>query len=131
MVAFGFKAIAPESDHALSKLSIETPKGNQFQMLIQTKPILHLYAGKPKRYACMYMYGTSPRLQINDKISMVSDIPFAVEMTNKNWRLEDHPIRAELRANKEMNMGLIMDIKRELQKINWVHFNYIQSAREI
>jgi len=129
LIAFGFKSITPNNHHPTERMHYLLPEGDQFQKLLQHKPILHLYAGKPKRYGCKY--GTAPRLQINDKISNIRDIPLAVHLTNKNWRLEGHPIRAELRADKEMNMGLIMDIKRELQKINWVHFNYIQSAKEI
>ena len=127
LVAFGFKSIAPESNLSdVPKVKIDLPEGERFQKLIQSRPILYLYVGKPNSRSC---FSGSSRLQINDKISSEKDIHLAVFQTNKNWLYDNHPIRAELRADKNLTMGFIMDIKRELQKINWVHFNYIQAKK--
>ena len=132
VIAFGFKNFISSNQYP-KKIKIDLPKGDQFQRLLKHKPILHLYAGKPIRNFRGHYYGISPQFQINDKVSNIVDIPIAIHYINNSWLYafdEENPIRAELRADRAQTMGLINDIKRGLRKINWVHFNYIQSKKQ-
>ena len=129
LIALGFKGIPTKDKFSNGEVSISLPKGEQFQRLLDHKPVLHLSIGKPTvRLGC----GNAPLLQINDKISTIREIPLAIKHTNKSWLYaldEKNPIRAELRSDCDVTMGIIGDVKRELQKTNWVHFNYIQAKK--
>lgn len=101
LIAFGFKSIAPNEHQAnYERINIELPRGERFQKLINTKPLLHLYVGFPKNLYRSHYYGT--RFQINDKIAGVNDISYAAILTNDKWFLgnEKCPIRAEIHADK-------------------------------
>jgi biopolymer transport protein ExbD len=62
-------------------------------------------------------YGTEPRIQLNDMISEISDIITFVEL-ERNARPEaDRPdITTAIKADKQVRMGMVSDIKQELRK---------------
>jgi biopolymer transport protein ExbD len=61
-------------------------------------------------------YGTESRIQLNDQISEVKDIPLFVE-EEVSARVEaDRPfVTFSIKADKDTKMGLVSDIKQELR----------------
>ena len=70
----------------------------------------------PKATETMKKYGTESRIQLNDQISEVKDIPLFVE-EEVSARVEaDRPfVTFSIKADKDTKMGLVSDIKQELR----------------
>ena len=74
-------------------------------------------------------YGTDTRIQLNDQIAELSDIPVFVE-SEKAARVEaDRPlITTAIKADKDTKMGMVSDIKQELR--NCGAFKIFYTARK-
>ena len=70
-------------------------------------------------------YGDQPKIQLNDKFSVVSDVGAYVlaERATKREELQN-VLTTALKVDGETNMGLISDIKQELRKVNALKINY-------
>ena len=70
-------------------------------------------------------YGDQPRIQLNDKFSVVSDVGAYIlaERATKREELQN-VLTTSLKVDGETNMGLITDIKQELRKVNALKINY-------
>ncbi|MCO6161994.1 biopolymer transporter ExbD [Flavobacterium sp. NRK F7] len=123
MLLFFFMTATTMKD---SDLMIENrlPKADQTAKLHKKNYIMYIYAGKPKsNYASKL--GGSDRIQLNDKISSVSDIRSFVITERAERNSEDEKyLTASLKVDKEVRMGLIQDIKTELRKVEQLKVNY-------
>ena len=123
MLLFFFMTATTMKD---SDLMIENrlPKADQTAKLHKKNYIMYIYVGKPKaNYA--NKLGGSDRIQLNDKISSVSDIRSFVITERAERNSEDEKyLTASLKVDKEVRMGLIQDIKTELRKVEQLKVNY-------
>ena len=63
--------------------------------------------------------------KLNDKFSVVSDIPAFIYAERESKREELRPfLTTALKVDKETNMGIVGDIKQELRKVNDLKINY-------
>lgn len=100
------------------------PFADQITKLEKKDRIMYIYAGKPsERYA--QKYGSSPRVQLNDKFASTSDIKAFVlaERAARNPELEKMLITS-LKVDEDVKMGLVTEIKQELRKIEALKINY-------
>lgn len=100
------------------------PYADQITKLEKKDRIMYIYAGKPsERYA--QKYGSSPRIQLNDKFSDVSDIKAFVlaERAARNPELEKL-LTTSLKIDQDVKMGLVSEIKQELRKVEALKINY-------
>jgi biopolymer transport protein ExbD len=100
------------------------PQADQIEKLEKKYPISYIYAGRPgKGYE---KFGTEARLQLNDKFADISDIrPFinAERAAITREELVDF-LTISLKVDKEANMGIVGDIKKELRESNALKINY-------
>ena len=92
------------------------PAADQVQKLDKKDRVIYIYAGKPSsRY--QDKYGDQPRIQLNDKFATVADVGAYVlaERAAKREELQN-VLTTALKVDGETKMGLISDIKQELQK---------------
>lgn len=100
------------------------PYADQITKLEKKDRIMYIYAGKPsERYA--QKYGSSPRVQLNDKFANVSDIKAFVlaERAARNPELEKL-LTTSLKIDEDVKMGLVTEIKQELRKVEALKINY-------
>ena len=99
------------------------PQADQVEKLEKKYPISYIYAGKPsKAYA---KYGTEARLQLNDKLAEISEIQAFINAERAAIREELVPkLTVSLKVDKEANMGIVSDIKKELRKASAFRINY-------
>lgn len=100
------------------------PYADQITKLEKKDRIMYVYAGKPsERYA--QKYGSSPRIQLNDKFSDISDIKAFVlaERAARNPELEKL-LTTSLKIDQDVKMGLVSEIKQELRKVEALKINY-------
>lgn len=102
----------------------DMPQADQVEKLENKNLVMYIYAGKPSgRYQSTY--GTSARIQLNDKFATVNDVgPFILhEKESANPGLRAQMITG-LKIDKETNMSLVSDIQEELRKIEAYRINY-------
>ena len=123
MLLFFFMVATVMRDNTLM-VTNKLPAADQVQKLDKKDRVIYIYAGKPSaRYE--FKYGDQPKIQLNDKFSVVSDVGAYVlaERATKREELQN-VLTTALKVDGETNMGLISDIKQELRKVNALKINY-------
>jgi biopolymer transport protein ExbD len=123
MLLFFFMVATVMRDNTLM-VTNKLPAADQVQKLDKKDRVIYIYAGKPSsRY--QNKYGDQPKIQLNDKFSVVSDVGAYVlaERATKREELQN-VLTTALKVDGETNMGLISDIKQELRKVNALKINY-------
>ena len=89
---------------------------------------MYIYAGEPSpRYQSTY--GTEPVIQLNDRISQVSEIQNFIFEERAAKREELIPfLTTALKVDGDTNMGLVSDVKQELRKANALKINYVTKS---
>ena len=129
MLLFFFMVVTVLRDSEL-KLIVNTPEASELTKL-ERKSLVHtIYIGKPvKKY--QEMYGTRPRIQLNDKISNENQIPlFIEEHKRKVPEKQRGGITTSLRIDGQVTMGVVTDVKLALRKTGQLKVNYSAGQRQ-
>ena len=106
------------------------PAADQVQKLDKKDRVIYIYAGKPSsRY--IDTYGTSAKIQLNDKFGTVEEVGAFVlaERAAKRQELQN-VLTTALKVDSDTKMGIISDIKQELRKVNALKLNYTTRVGE-
>ncbi|WP_027137817.1 ExbD/TolR family protein [Gaetbulibacter saemankumensis] len=99
------------------------PFADQVEKLDKKDLVMYIYAGKPSEN--YKQYGTTTKIQLNDKFADVSEIAAFIAAERASKREELVPfLTTALKVDSEANMGIIMDVKQELRKVNALKINY-------
>jgi len=97
---------------------------------LENKSWVHtIYVGEPVK-KLQGKFGTAPRIQLNDKLAIADDIPIFIQ--NERAKVSEKEVGllwTSIKADKEVKMGIITDIKQELRKINQRKVNYSSTPR--
>lgn len=128
MLLFFFMMVTVLRDSDL-KLKVNTPEATQLTKLEEKSLVNYIYVGSPtKQY--VEVYGTSPRIQLGDKISTVEDIPLFLEQHKvKLPEAKRSRITSSLRVDGEVTMGIVQDVKTKLRKSGQLKINYSAGKR--
>ena len=97
-------------------VKIIPPQGSEVTKLEKKSLVSYINVGVPTPDQ-QKKYGTEPRIQLNDQISEVSDIIAFVEQEREQRPEADRPlITTAIKADKQVRMGMVTDIKQELRK---------------
>lgn len=113
------------------KVSITTPKGTELQKLERKDLVTYIYVGKPTQ---MYqsVVGTEPRIQLNDAFSRLEDIqPFVVQEREAINEAERALLTVSIKADQDVKMGLVTDVKQELRRAQSYKINYSAQPGEV
>ena len=123
MLLFFFMVVTVLRDAEL-KINVVTPQATELNKLEEKSLVHYIYIGKPKdKYK--ELYGTSPRMQLGDKISNLSDIPLFLEQHRITVPEQKRPrIITSLRVDGDVTMGIVTDVKTQLRKSNQLKVNY-------
>jgi len=123
MLLFFFMVATVMKDNDL-KIQNNLPKADQVTKLEKKDRVMFIFAGKPhEKY--QKQYGQGARIQLNDRLSSVSDIKnfILAERASRNPELEK-VLTTSLKVDKEAKMGLVGEIKQELRKMDALKINY-------
>ncbi|MEL7160446.1 MAG: biopolymer transporter ExbD [Bacteroidota bacterium] len=128
MLLFFFMMVTVLRDSSLM-VEVNTPEATELTKLEEKSLVNYLYIGRPtKQY--QEIYGTSPRIQLGDKISTVEDIPLFLEQHKvKLPEAKRSRITSSLRVDGEVTMGIVQDVKTKLRKSNQLKVNYSAGKR--
>ena len=129
MLLFFFMVTTVLRDAEL-KVAVQVPQATELTKLEQKSLVHYLYVGKPtKKYQALY--GTSPTLQLGDKISSMNDIPlFIGKHKIKVSEAQHGRITSSLRVDGDVTMGIVQDVKTKLRKSNQLRVNYSAKPRQ-
>lgn len=102
----------------------DLPSADQVEKLENKNLVMYIYAGTPSaRYQSRY--GTSPRIQLNDKFGSVNDVkPFILNERNSKSPTLRNRLTTSLKIDKETNMSLVSDINYQLRRAEAYRINY-------
>ena len=107
------------------------PYADQVQKLEKKQLISNIFVGIPlERY--QKKFGKEPRIQLNDKFATINDIqPFI--LAERNARREElRPLMiTSIKADKDVSMGIITDIKEKLREVNALKINYAAKKGDV
>ncbi len=111
------------------KVKVQVPQATELEKLEQKSLVHFIYIGRPmERY--QNIYGTAPRIQLDDAFKRVEDIPLFVEnhkqTVQPNLRAR---IATSLRVDGDITMGIVQDVKTQLRKIGQLKLNYAARRR--
>ncbi len=127
MLLFFFMVITTMRESTLF-VKISVPQASEVSKLEKKSLVSYINVGVPIPDQ-QSKYGTEPRIQLNDQIAEVSDIPTFVELEKEARDEADRPfITTAIKADQEVKMGLVSDIKQELR--NSGAFKIFYTARK-
>jgi biopolymer transport protein ExbD len=107
----------------------DLPRATEIKKLEKKSLVSYIYVGKP-RPQYQAMYGTEPRIQLNDAFATVSDIrEYIIAEREQRDEAEIPFMTTSLKVHQATQMGIVTDIKQELRKASALKINY--SARRI
>lgn len=123
MLLFFFMTVTTMKDSSLL-VENQLPNANQIKKLEKKDRVIYIYVGKPTR-EYVNVFGEEPKIQLNDKFANVDEVGSYIlgERAKKPQELQN-VLTTALKVDRNANMGLIMDIKQELRKVNALKVNY-------
>ncbi len=86
--------------------------------------VSNIYIGRPKA-EFVGMYGSEPRIQLNDKFATLNDITSFVIAEQEARSEEDrNSITNNLKVDMDTKMGIVTDLKQELRRANSLRVSY-------
>ena len=111
------------------KVSSQLPGATEVKKLEKKSLVSYIYIGEPKSQY-QGMYGTEPRIQLNDSFAKVEDIRDYIVTERQQLDESDRPkMTTSLKVDEDTKMGIVTDVKQALRKASALKINY--SAREV
>jgi biopolymer transport protein ExbD len=106
------------------KVKVQVPQATELEKLEQKTLVHYIYIGRPmERFQSIY--GTAPRIQLDDSFKTVDEIPLFVENHKQTVQAGLRPrVTSSLRVDGEITMGIVQDVKDKLRKIGQLKVNY-------
>lgn len=127
MLLFFFMVVTVLRD-ADQLVRVVAPTASELSKLEKKSLVNHLYVGVPEaKYQSVY--GTSPRLQLGDKIARPEDIPLFIQNHRQGIPEKMHgQITSSIKGDRDVTMGIFQDVKTNLRKSGQLRVQY--SARQ-
>jgi biopolymer transport protein ExbD len=105
------------------------PKADQTNKLDKKELVFSIYIGKPHP---KYNLGSGERIQLDDKVADVSEIPdyVAKQRASRDPALEN-ALMAALKVDKTSKMGLVSEVKKKLRESGQYKVNYVTNKGSV
>jgi biopolymer transport protein ExbD len=91
------------------------PQARELNKLERKSLVSYIYIGKPKKAEL----GTEPRIQLNDALAQPEDIQLFVNREkDKLSEVERDQITMALKVDRDVKMGIVVDVQQELKEVN-------------
>ena len=107
-----------------NKVSVKVPEASEVVKLERKDLNSYIDIGTPIR-ALQAQYGTEPRIQLNDSFKTTDDIRDFVAAERESMSEGDRQfMTVSIRADQDVRMGIITDIKQELRRCSALKIMY-------
>jgi biopolymer transport protein ExbD len=111
------------------KIEQKLPGATEVKKMEKKSLVSYINIGKP-RSTFQTMYGTEPRIQLNDAFAKVADIRDYVAAEREAMDEKERPLMTvSLKVDENTKMGIVVDVKQELRKASALKINY--STRKV
>ena len=91
------------------------PQARELNKLERKSLVSYIYIGKPKKAEL----GSEPRIQLNDALAQPEDIQLFVNREkDKLSEVERDQITMALKVDRDVKMGIVVDVQQELKEVN-------------
>lgn len=123
MLLFFFMVTTTIRDVSLL-VKLKLPEATELTKLEKKSLVSYIYVGPPQPQYTK-VYGTEPRIQLNDQFAKVSDIPDYILAERASRNEAEIPFMVtSLKVDEFTKMQIVGDIKQELRKAAALHINY-------
>ncbi len=107
-----------------SLVKVVTPQASELTKLERKSLVNTILIGKPTgKYEDIY--GTKPRMQLNDKIAELNEIPLFLQQHKEGVpEPQRGAITTSMRIDGDVTMGIVQDVKQRLRKAGQLKINY-------
>lgn len=106
-------------------VKFQLPQATELQKLEKKSLVTFIYVGQPNTPELIAKMGSEPRLQLNDKISEVSEVGNYIAQEKGSMKEEDAQfMTVSIKADKDTKMGLITDLKQALREAYALKISY-------
>ena len=110
------------------KITVSAPNATEVTKLENKSLVSYIYIGVPLR-TYQGLFGTEPRIQLNDQFQEVSDImDFVAQERDKLSENDQKKMTISLKIDRHTKMGVVTDVKQALRRASALKINY--SARQ-
>jgi len=128
ILLFFFMVVTVMKNYELM-VQINYPYATELQKLEKKSLVSHIYVGTPSE-RFQDRQGDAPHIQLNDAFAELKDIKvFIQQEVTKLPEFQRPLLTASIRADKDVTMGIVTDVKVELRKINQLKVNYSSKPR--
>lgn len=121
MLLFFFMVTTTIRDTAL-KVRIVAPFATEVKKLEKKSLVSFIYIGRPTNTE---MYGTAPRIQLNDAFANPDQIrEFISSERERMTEIDRNRMSVSLKADGDVDMGIVTDVKQELRRASALKLNY-------
>lgn len=112
------------------KVRVRVPAATQIKKLERKSLVSYIYIGEPQK-KFQSMFGTEPRIQLNDQFAKVKDIRQFITSEREARDENEVPfMTTSLKVDENVKMGIVTDIKQELRKASALKINYSSKKAE-
>ena len=104
------------------------PQATEVQKL-DKKDLVAIHIGIPSSEALRAKYGTAPQIQLNDSFKLPAEIRQFIDVERKNKKEAGNTMVVALKADREVRMGLITDVKTELRRAEALKISYVSTEQ--
>jgi len=128
MLLFFFMVSTTMRDSTMM-VKITVPQASEIKKLEKKSLVSYINVGPPTK-AFQNLYGTEPKIQLNDQFASVDDIQQFISSEREAMKENDRPqMTTSLKVDKDTKMGIVTDIKQALRRASALKINYSTSKR--
>ena len=119
-----FFMVATTMREVTLKVKNNTPAASEIEKLTKKSLVSFIYIGSPIE-SLKDEFGTAPRIQLNDAFKTKDDVRTFVETEREKLpEYEKGKMIMSIKADQDVKMGIITDVKQELRKANALKLTY-------
>ncbi|MFZ6051583.1 ExbD/TolR family protein [Halocola ammonii] len=127
MLLFFFMVVTVMREQEL-KVKIERPYASELTRLEKKHLVDYINIGPPMNPE---VYGSEPRMQLDDDFATVEDIPAWIEQNREKVLEQEVPkMTTSLKVDEGTKMGIISAVKQKLRESNALKINYSTRKRD-
>ncbi len=105
------------------------PSATEIQKLERKSLVSFIYIGPPLQ---ANIFGTEPRIQLNDAFGTVNEIASFVEAERQARPEAERPLMiTSMKIDSETKMGIVTDVKQELRLVGALNINYSTTRGDV
>ena len=100
------------------------PNASEVKSLDKKDRVIEIFVGKPSAELAK-VFGSEPKIQLDNKLARVDEVGTYIlsELAKKPESIRNL-VTVSLKIDKDVQLGIVSDIKEELRKVNQLKVNY-------